>query len=207
MSSSTVFRVSGIALIIGALFVIAATWLRPDDFLSPLALPTAILSLSGTILALSGLPGLYARLQKRVGILGFVGFVLLFFSTSMEGVGGGMLNLINPYIEQHAPKLLEGNGPPIFSVYFPIAGIMFALGSILFGIMVFRANSMLGMIRWAGILLLVGGVANFIGNFSVDVIGNVGLTLFLAALIWLGYFLVTEQRSEIAQSVIATANA
>lgn len=210
MSSSTVFRVSGVILIVGAFLLIVGTLFHPDDPLSPLYVPASTLNFIGTMLALVSLPGVYARLHKRIGIVGLIGFALIFFSGLMYGIGGGILAMaVDPYLAQHAPALLsKGNGPAIFAVYFPVAGIMQTLGAILFGITTLRAGALLGTTRWAGVLLMVGGIVDFIGNFSrANIVGNIGSALYFAAFIWFGYFLVTEQRSESAPSMIATAKA
>ena len=40
--------------------------------------------------------------------------------------------------------------------------------------------------RWASILLIVGAVLSFVGNFLLPIKGTVGVVLFLVGLAWLG---------------------
>lgn len=209
MSSSTLFRVSGVVLILGSLMLIVGAFIHParGDASSALQMPAAMLSFIGTMLALVSLPGLYARLHKQVGLVGLIGFVLFFLSGLMLGIGAGMLDIaVDPYLAQHAPALLNGSGPPIFAVYFPVAGIMQGLGALLFGIATIHAGALLGMFRWAGVVMIVGGILNFVGNFGPDIVGNIGLAILFAAVIWLGYFLVTEQQTASVRTTVATTD-
>jgi hypothetical protein len=90
MSSTTMYRLSAISLLIGggfaAIGAIAQAFLA-EDYFSPLWIPVAALIFIGTLFVLIGLPALYLRQMKQVGVLGLIGFVLLFFGFAMFGIG------------------------------------------------------------------------------------------------------------------------
>jgi DNA-binding NarL/FixJ family response regulator len=121
MSSQTLYRWSGIVLLVGSLFGVIGSIL--DTVLIPGHGETAqqILSTSYTIdaslflawalLLVMGLPGLYIRQATRAGVLGFVGFVLLSLGLLLGGVAFATVQVtIFPYLAQSAPKLLPSGG-------------------------------------------------------------------------------------------------
>jgi hypothetical protein len=91
MSNTTLTRLSGLALIAAFAFALIGGMLHPviggDSHAAPsLAqplFPTAhLLVFLGEICLLFGLPGLYARIAARTGLLGLLGFVLYFFANA-----------------------------------------------------------------------------------------------------------------------------
>ena len=70
MSSTTLYRLSGIALLIGggitALGTLVQTFLT-EDFVNPLWIPVAICLFAGTLLLQIGFPAVYLRQMKRAG--------------------------------------------------------------------------------------------------------------------------------------------
>lgn len=212
MSSSTVYRLSGAVLIAGSLFIIVSNLLLPgrDALLSSWYASMSLLNFIGGMLVLLSLPALYARLHKQIGVVGLIGFALLVFSGLMLGIGAGMLDMVvDPYLAQYAPSLqIQESGPPILGIYFPLAGIMQILGAILFGVMTLRAGALLGTVRWAGILVIIGSIGNILGHFGLpNIVGNIGVVLFFVGFIWLGYFLVTEQQAAAVRVMTAPPEA
>ena len=91
MSTTTLARLSGVALIAAFALTLTGGILHPviggDSHAAPsLAqplFPTAhLLVFLGEICLLFGLPGLYARIAARTGLLGLLGFVLYFFANA-----------------------------------------------------------------------------------------------------------------------------
>jgi hypothetical protein len=125
MSSATLYRWSGVVLLVGSLFGVIGSILdtalyfgtnpTPQQTLSlPFALDSSLF-LAWALLLTMGLPGLYLRQSVRAGALGFVGFVLLLVGMLLAGVGFAIVQLtIYPYLAQSAPKLIpssNGTGP------------------------------------------------------------------------------------------------
>jgi hypothetical protein len=91
MSTSTLTRLSGLALMAAFALALTGGILHPvvggDSHASfsltqPL-FPTAhLLIFLGEICLLFGLPGLYASIAPRTGLLGLLGFVLYFFANA-----------------------------------------------------------------------------------------------------------------------------
>jgi hypothetical protein len=91
MSHTTLTRLSGLALMAAFAFALAGGILHPvigDDshaassLVQPLFPAAHLLVFLGEICLLFGLPGLYARIAPKTGILGFSGFVLYFFANA-----------------------------------------------------------------------------------------------------------------------------
>src|SRR5260370_25705150 len=87
MSSGTLYRSSGVALLVGALLAIIGNVLSsvlfpgmndPNQYVSALWLPVMLLGFVGSFLLVVGLPGMVARQATRAGWLGLAGFVLTF---------------------------------------------------------------------------------------------------------------------------------
>jgi len=81
MSSTTLFRLSGLALLIALPLHLVGFMLHPPseeivDVLTPMYSTSHLILLISWILALLGLPGLYARQAHRAGVFGLIGFVL-----------------------------------------------------------------------------------------------------------------------------------
>src|SRR5438105_6567797 len=79
MSSTTSYRLSGIALLMGsalsAIGYILSVFASGNDLQS---LIFSLMTLLGSMLVLLGLPGMYTRQARRGGILGLLGFLLVF---------------------------------------------------------------------------------------------------------------------------------
>src|SRR5213080_4295792 len=87
MSSTTLYRVSGLALLLGALLFVVSNVLTtilfpgnslPTQSSSALYVSVSVLSFIGASLLLLGLPGIVVRQAAQAGWLGLVGFILTF---------------------------------------------------------------------------------------------------------------------------------
>lgn len=189
MSSTTLYRASGLALLLGAVLVIVGlplSFVFPPD--SPLALAMIGVWTGGVVLAQLGGPGIVARQAKQAGWLGFVGYLLV-------GSGGfllfsffAVLDLtVFPYLDVHAPlasvQFFATNAA--VNVYAAVAGSLFGVGGVLLGIATMRARV---FPRGAGVLLILGVVG--LGGF-VNVFLSGAMLLGLVGLGWMGYALLT----------------
>src|SRR5919199_3244011 len=85
MSSRTLFRLSGLALLIALPLQILGFVLHPPsehviDVLKPTYGPADLILFFSWMFALLGLPGLYARQADRAGVFGLIGFAATMFA-------------------------------------------------------------------------------------------------------------------------------
>ncbi len=213
MSSATLYRASGLALLLGAVLGIIGNILStalfsgndPHQYLSSFWLFVQVLSLIGGLLLLLGVPGIAIRQAPRAGWLGLVGFVLTFIGGFLFTSFSVVTLIILPWLAQAAPKLAAGSGPPAIFVFFLVAGILFALGGILLGIAIMRAGI---LPRWAGLLLIIGSVLNLV-DFPLNgiigsIVGTIAFILFALALGWMGYALQSTRSVDAVQPATAS---
>lgn len=208
MSSRETFRLGGAALIAGAVLDIVATLVStllfagndPTPYANnALFVPINILSALGTALLLLGLPLLYLSGPEEWGVLGLIGVVLIFVTGLMFGIFFSLLSaLLVPYLVQHAPATVKGQGPPSFFPFFIVGTLCQVLGLALLAVPILR-----GLVarRWIGYVMLAAAVLAVVGffigggggptNVLVALLGNLSPLLLFVALGWLGYLVWT----------------
>jgi hypothetical protein len=197
MSSTTVYRLSGIALLIGG--VLAAIGnvgqMLNDNPLSPLWIPVSLAIAIGLLLVLLGLPAVYVRQMRRAGTLGLIGFVLFFLACVLFGGSSGLTDIVLlPWVTQLAPVGL--NNPTLaFILFFLVAKLLIIIGSIVFGIATLRAGV---LPKGSAILLLVGSVLFIVGGriHAVPYLDYFGEVLFFLSFVWFGFALLALPRKE-----------
>lgn len=203
MSSVTLYRASGLALLLGAVLVIIGlplSFVFPPD--SPLALAMIGVWTGGVVLVQVGLPGIIARQASRAGWLGFVGFLLLFSGGFLLTSFFAVLDLtVFPYLDVHAPlasfQFFTANAG--VTVYLAVVSALFGVGGVLLGIATMRARV---FPRWAGLLLIVGLVG--LGGSFVNVFLSGALVFGLLGLGRIGYALVTARAEAVPQPILAS---
>ena len=213
MSSATLYRWSGIVLLVGSLLGVIVSMmsailypghtLTTQQVLATSWTIAALLFLAWALLLVMGLPGLYLRQARRAGKLGFAGFVLLSLGVLLGGVGFGSVQAtIYPYLAQSAPKLLPsgGAGPDSgFLLWILGPTLLLGIGAILFGIGTRRAQVFPG---WTGTLLIISGVLFLLSippipspfGDIIDLASNVAL---FVAFAWCGYLLITQKQETV----------
>ena len=149
MSSKTLFRLSGLALLIALPIQVVGWILHPTgealaDLLSPTQGLAHILMFVSWMFALLGLPGLYARQAHRAGVLGLVSFALVMYST----VYSFYLLLYEAYpapllARNAATQALIVTGGPLAhgaGALGPVGSVLVILALPLFGIATVRAG-------------------------------------------------------------------
>ena len=148
MSSKTLFRLSGLALLMALPIQIVGSLLHPPseevvDVLKSIYGPAHIIIFVSWVFALLGLPGLYARQAHRAGVLGLIGFVL----TMLAAAYHFYLLLYEAYAtpllaKETATQALIGPGGPLAHGAGALGPLAFALilAFPLFGIATVRAG-------------------------------------------------------------------
>ena len=143
-----------------------------------------------TILLPLSFIGLYAKQIERIGILGFIGFILTFIG-SMLYVGVQFDETFTwPVIAVQAPALLDLQGPmftnPLFSMIFFLMALILIPGIIMFGIATIRAGI---LPRW-GALILIIGLPFACGGFVIQqILRTIGSIFAAIGFSWLGFAL------------------
>jgi len=203
MSPTTLYRLSGISLLIGSVLAIIGSVLGifSGNPASTIAIAGSLIQFVGATLGILGLPGMYARQAQRAGILGLIGTTLMVCYILILGTFGSALSaVLLPFIATHAPAIAQSE-PPGLNLFFTIGGLLGAVGGISLGLATIRASV---LPRWAGILLM-GSVIQVAGDFFQSPIANLGFVLVMIGFAWLGIALLSSKRQDVAaQSELPT---
>ena len=155
MSSSNLFRWSGLAAILGGVLLPMSWILR---FVVGVQRPlSGTLEFVATILLVFGFMGVYGFQHVETGVLGFIGFVLV---------------IIHKCAALGECWLQNGEPTDIELVLGPLVGVTMILGFVLLGIASWKANK---LPRWTAVLWVVGGaliVPGFLVQELMVVIGG-----------------------------------
>jgi len=191
MMPATVYRASGLSLLLGSVVLISGAIIRvlagADPANPHLATGWSIQAV-GAMLVVLGLPGVYACQVQATGLLGLLGIVgtTLFFL--IHGVFVGLLHgLVLPALATRAPDLATTAPPSVGLVLFS-AALLGTLGSLLLGSATVRAGI---LPRWAGASIIVGGVAVFVGHGRGLHLDDAGLISLMVGLAGLGVHLLS----------------
>ena len=173
MTTLQLYRLSGLALVIGtvlwAVSQIVSGVVFPDNndvaaATNPLNILLGLVSVVGSILALLGLPGMYARTAHEGGLAWLVGIALTAITGMLFGVFLGLMSVVVfPALASRAADLFSEGPPPAFFALFIVATLTNVLGAILMAIPMIRRGI---YARWCGFVLLVGAVLAVIGFFA-----------------------------------------
>ena len=210
MSSRMLYRLSGGTLIAASLLSIVNSILSHVLYPSPNTTPQQAMSLPwllvtlviviGLLLFVIGLPGMYLRQAERAGVLGLVGFILVFFGSLLAGAFFTLRVTVFPLLAQVAPKLLEGEILPggMFLLLL-VFSLLDMIGAILLGIATMRAHV---FPRLAGVLLIIAGIGMLLAFFSpipliLAIIETISSIAFDATFLWCGYVLLAGGRGTV----------
>ena len=204
MSSSKLFRWSGLAFLLAGILLLATWYIRvaegdssnPATVTSALYITDHTLAIIGIVLTMLGLVGIYGRQVREAGRTGLLGFLALF---TCHVLIGGLLffeGYAVPAIAATTPSLHEATlyTVPALLVASIVLGVFNLVGFLTFGIALMRANI---LPRLAALLLIIGGLLYSPGPTQVPwIVFTLGTTLVGVAQIWLGYALFSEQREQ-----------
>jgi hypothetical protein len=205
MTSSQLFRISGSALVGGAVafivHIVARSVMTAGPDLTTAAreglwVPINTLGVIGAALVLLGLPAMFARMAGLTGFPGLIGVVLIALAWMFFGVFLSLYSvLVVPWLAEKAPSLASAAVPlPVGIIIAFIIGLLaeFA-GSVLLAIPFVRGRV---QPRWVGPLLPAAALLRVVGNFiapsgpatslTINLLSNLGPILLLTALGYLG---------------------
>jgi len=162
MTDAQLYRLSGLALVVGMVLSVASTIvsgiLFPDSgnaaaAANPLNVLLGVLGAIGAILALFGLPGLYLRSAREGGVVWLIGVALIGLTAVIFGIYLALtFALVFPAIATRAPSLLSEGPPPSFFAIFIIGTLANVFGALLMGIPMLTKRI---YPRWCGYLLII----------------------------------------------------
>lgn len=204
MSSRMLYRLSGGTLIAASLLLLVSSILSnvlfsggrnttPQQYMSLPWLLVALVSLIGSLLFAIGLPGMYLRQAGRAGVLGLVGFILVFFDSLLHGAFSALQVTALPLLAQVAPKLLAGETlPGGMFLFLLVLSLLDVIGAILLGIATLRAHM---FPQLAGVFLIIAGIgAALLFTFPGAIIEIASSLALSAAFLWCGYVLLAGGR-------------
>jgi len=221
MSSAALYRLSGLALVLGGViatvFNIVNTVAFPSNSanIDPrvvTAAPWQIVNLiifTGGVLVLPGLPGAYLRQAKQTGTPGLIGFIRMFISWILIGLFTNIVHLlVDPTLATVAPNQTQGNDSAVQLVLFGAALVIGTFGPLLFSIATLRARV---LPRMAAIMLLVALVCSLViiaplPSLLNSILGTAWFVLSNLALAWFGFALLTEYAHMPAQATVASSD-
>ncbi|MDP9381024.1 MAG: hypothetical protein M3Q29_12915 [Chloroflexota bacterium] len=176
MKTQTLYKLGGLALIIGTVVVSITTALellvspynRYGTALSYNA-PVHIAKYLGGIFLVLGITAAYLRQRERSGRLGFAGFVLFVFGFMMTGMPYNVTEFtMDPSLSQQAAveylNTVQSNNYAIPLLAAP-GFLMVLVGMILFAVATLRARV---LPRWTGWLAVAGLVLGVATNFASE---------------------------------------
>jgi hypothetical protein len=209
MTNAQIFRISGFALMAGAVtFIVhlvarSVITVRADPAtmaLQALWVPVNLLGVLGAILVLLGLPGLYAWMAGASRFSGLVGMVLLALAWLFSALFLSLYSvLVAPWIANQAPALAAAPLPTAILIAFIVAMLAEVIGAGLLALPFLR-----GLVapRWVGYVLPAAALLRVVGNLmapsgpatnlAINLLSNAGPALLLIALGDLGLRMWTE---------------
>jgi hypothetical protein len=217
MSSTTLYRLSGISLLLGAvvsviaglmtLFFDSSLSASPGTIQSRLWSTYWSLAFVTIVLVLMGLPALYLRQAGgRGGLLGLIGVFLVALSGFLGTAMIAYFVSILPLLAAQAQHLINTGYETSLALFGLGATALGIIGPLLLGIAVIRAKV---FPSWVGLLLMVAGVLSLSTVFSgvlFTLIGLVGTISAAMAYGWVGMILTQQQNvagAEVPSSVQA----
>ncbi len=207
MSTSTLYRFGGLALILGGILSGTGYVLSPGSttlaqFEHPLYLPSTFLRLVGAIFLLVGLPAMYVIQADKAGRLGLLGFTMAFLGLAGLEVGATGMTLTNAALVSSSDfkHLLTAMNEQLFqftplAAYFLSVLLATNLGLILYAIATYRARIYVWPIS---LLIFIGVVAVFAVSDAV------GIALLMTGLVWAGVLLVQASATRATATNFAT---
>ncbi len=212
MTNSQLIRVSGFALLVGAVTFIVHIAARSlitagadpiTVYTESLWVPINALGVLGAVLVLLALPMMYTRIAGPTGLLGFVGVTLIALAWIFFGVFLSLYSvLVAPWLADQAPSLVAASAPlPTGLIVAFIAALLAELvGALLLAVPFIRGRV---QPRWVGYLLPAAAILTLVGDFIapsgpasnvvINLLSNLGPVVLMVALGDLGSRMWSER--------------
>ena len=205
MTSTTSYRLCGIALIIGSVLAISnyvsSAFISgpfPQALAGPVAVIGSLMGFIGSVLVLLGLPGVYTRQAKAAGILGLLGFLCVWYVTLFHGVliPFTSVTIVPVIVTDPAAQHLLAAGPlTSFDPFNYVSIVGETVGLLLLAIATLRAGVFPRWVAWLLIATLVLNAASFVPFFP-EPLGNIAAQFGYLAMAGFGYALLKPSRRE-----------
>lgn len=193
MNTSTLRRLSGYAAIVAGPLCLLGGVLHPienghahtpEALMVPHTVSSAAL-LTGTLLLLLGLPGVYGHVADRIGRLGLVGYVLYFLGNVLSAIPHLVLSwFVAGELAVSHPELVSAQdaiiGIPAFEVQQLTSALVLIVGLLVFGIALVRGRGIPRWIGWAGV---AGALVMFAPLPTMPVVSGLQIELLRAAML------------------------
>jgi hypothetical protein len=215
MSTHHVLRLAGLAALLAGICYVLVGLFHPANVASSVTTTrwqiVHVLACAMCAFGLLGMAGLYAKQAVKTGWLGLVGYLLLSLWLTLIMGFSFVEAFVLPHVASALPSLVQSwmgmfNGPAgtfdlgILPTIWTLSAPMYIGGGLLFGLATFRAAI---LPRWAGALLALSTalapVAALLPNASQPKIA----VPFGIALVWLGFALVSERRTQHTVTVVS----
>jgi hypothetical protein len=218
ITTPNLIRWGGLSAMVTGIIFAGIQPIHPPDVLASVTTSAwAIITTLKTVMCLFGLfgiAGLYARQVEETGWLGLASYLLLTIFYAVQMCLAFIEPLILPLLATESPKFVAGflgiltstpsemNLGGIAAVNGLLA-VLYLLGTLLFGIAIFRARI---LSRWAAGLLALSGPLAVILTMIGHPINRIAAVPMGIALIGLGYSLWSERRAPVSEPVPGRAS-
>lgn len=216
MSTTTSYRLSGVALIIGSvlaiIYSVSEAFINgpfPQALADPVAVIGSLIGFIGSVLVLFGWPGVYTRQAKPAGILGLLGFLLVWYVILFQGVliPFTSVTIVPTIVTDPTTRHLLAAGPLASFTPFSIPSMVGqTLGILLLAIATLRARVFPRWTAWLLLATLVLSIASFV-PFLPDPLGNMSTQLGYLAIAGFGYALLSAGHRESVEAQPSSAQA
>lgn len=181
--SSEQMRLAGWLLFAGALLSILILLI---EITVPLSLIiSAIVGLIGGLLVTVGLPATYTRQSDAIGLLGRVGFIILFLTWLLTTLGVNIEEIIVTATVAHPTA---SSVPPVLVNVLNLASMLMLIGALIYGVLTLRVGIFPKAVGWLMIsTVIVMTLALFIGNVLSQLLYVIGEILLLSSFARMGY--------------------
>jgi hypothetical protein len=192
-------RLCGWLLFIGALLSILV--LLIDFTVSAPLILTASTSLLGGFLILVGLPGTYVKQRNFIGMLGIIGFLILWITWLVTTLGVNIEEIVIATTTAHPTAQ---SVPGVIVNILNLTDLLMLIGALLYGVQTIRAHFFPSSVGWLLIsTVVVMTIALFIGGVFSSLFYIVGELLLQSGFARLGYALARWHDDDIAPEVVA----
>ena len=201
ITSTRVIRWAGVPAILAGLLYMATQFVHPSH--EPASISSSwwalahYMTIGFGVFGLLGISGIYARQVKETGWLGLIGFLMFFGALILVSIFGFFEAVVVPELLTEAPNYVDdvysifdgGSGPGALGAIYNLNGLLYLVGGVLFGIVIYRANV---LPRRAAIVFILGTVFSLAAAISEGA-GRASTFVLAAGLVWMGYALLTEE--------------